>query len=63
MQRIGVKSKLSTAYHPQTDRQTERLSQVVKTYLQAYVNFEQDNWLELLPTAQIAYNTTPVEST
>lgn len=63
MQRMGVKSKLSTAFHPQTDGQTERLNQILETYLRAYVNFEQDNWLELLPTAQIAYNTTFVEST
>ena len=62
-QRMGVKSKLSTAFHPQTDGQTERLNQILETYLRAYVNFEQDNWLELLPTAQIAYNTTFVEST
>lgn len=63
MQRMGVKSKLSTAFHPQTDGQTERLNQILGTYLRSFVNFEQDNWLELLPTAQIAYNTTVVEST
>jgi hypothetical protein len=60
---LGVNSKLSTAHHPQTDGQTERLNQVLETYLRAYVNFEQDNWVELLPVAQIAYNSSRSETT
>ncbi|AEO55973.1 hypothetical protein MYCTH_2043746, partial [Thermothelomyces thermophilus ATCC 42464] len=63
MQRLGVNSKLSTAYHPQTDGQTERLNQVVEQYLRSYVNYQQDDWVMLLPTAQLAYNTTPTETT
>ena len=37
--------------------------QILETYLRAYVNFKQDNWAELLLTAQIAYNTIPVKLT
>ena len=63
MTRLGVKSKLSTAYHLQTDRQIERLNQIVEQYLRSYVNFQQDNQVMLLPTAQLIYNTTPIETT
>ncbi|KAL2145845.1 hypothetical protein VTI28DRAFT_6142 [Corynascus sepedonium] len=63
MRRLGVNSKLSTAYHPQTDRQTKRLNQVVEQYLRSYVNYQQDDWVLLLPTAQLAYNTMPIEAT
>ncbi|SLM39539.1 reverse transcriptase domain protein [Lasallia pustulata] len=57
MDLMGVQHKLSTAYHPQTDGQTERLNQTLEQYLQNYVNYQQDNWVELLPVAQLAYNT------
>lgn len=53
---VGIQHKPSTAYHPQTDGQTERLNQTVEQYLRCYVNYEQTNWVQLLPTAQIAYN-------
>ncbi|RYP15236.1 hypothetical protein DL767_010348 [Monosporascus sp. MG133] len=54
---IGAKLRFSTAYHPQTDGQTERLNQTLEQYLRSYVNYQQNNWVELLPLAQIAYNT------
>jgi len=47
---------MSTAFDPQTDRQTERLNQTIETYLRAFVNKEQDNWVSLLPMAKFAYN-------
>ena len=63
MQELGVRHKLSTAYHPQTDGQTERLNQTLEQYLRCYVNDRQDNWIALLPLAQIAYNQTPTTTT
>ena len=53
---LGTKRKLSTSHHPQTDGQTERINQVLETYLRHYVNNRQDNWVKLLPLAQLAYN-------
>jgi len=47
---------MSTAFHPQTDRQTERLNQTIEAYLRAFVSKEQDNWVSLLPIAEFAYN-------
>ena len=54
--RLGVKKKLSTSFHPETDGQTERTNQTLEQYLRFYTNKLQDNWVELLPTAQLAYN-------
>jgi len=48
MQHLGVKHKMSTSYHPQTDGQTERLNQTLEQYLRCYVNDRQDNWISLL---------------
>jgi len=53
---LGIKHKLSTAYHPQTDGQTERTNQTIEQYLRCYLNYEQDNWVTLLPMAQFAFN-------
>jgi hypothetical protein len=49
---------LSTVFHPQTDGQTERLNQMKQQYLRAFCNYEHDNWVELLPLAEFAYNNT-----
>jgi transposase InsO family protein len=54
--KLGIKCKLSSAYHPQTDGQTERTNQTLEQTLRCYLNYRQSNWVELLPTAQYAYN-------
>jgi len=54
--RLGIERRLSTAFHPQTERQTERTNSTLEQYLRAYVNYQQDNWKELLPMAEFAYN-------
>jgi len=53
---LGVKRRMSTAYHPQTDGQTERTNQVLEGYLGTFVNYDQDDWYQLLPLAEHAYN-------
>ena len=53
---LKMKSKLSTAFHPQTDGQTERQNQTLEQYLRAYVNFQQDDWVYWIPLAEFAYN-------
>lgn len=53
---LNMKLNFSTAYHPQTDGQTERTNQTLETYLRAYVNYQQDDWSDLLPMAEFAYN-------
>ena len=53
---LGVKRRLLTAFHPQTDDQTERQNSTMEVYLRAFINFEQNDWARLLPIAEIAYN-------
>jgi transposase InsO family protein len=63
MAEIGIQRKLSTAYHPQTDGQTERTNRTMKTYLKIYSNTKQNNWVSLLAMAQMAYNNKISEAT
>ena len=51
-----IERRLSTAFHPQTDGQTERTNAILEQYLRAYINYQQDNWNELLPLDEFAYN-------
>ncbi|KAJ3685218.1 hypothetical protein LUZ61_014382 [Rhynchospora tenuis] len=56
--KIGVKLNFSTAYHPQTDGQTERVNQCVENYLRCMVYNQQKNWHKWLPMAEWWYNST-----
>jgi hypothetical protein len=53
---MTIDHRLSTAFHPQTDGQTKRQNQTMEQYLRAFSNYKQDNWVELLPQAEFAYN-------
>jgi len=56
MEDLGIKQILSTAHHQQTDGQSERKIQELQAYLRGYLDYEQKNWIELLPIAQYALN-------
>jgi transposase InsO family protein len=60
---LAIRPNMSTAFHPQTDGQTERVNQVLEQYLRAFCNYQQDNWQELLPRAEFAYNNSVHAST
>jgi len=53
---LDIKANLSTAYHPKTDGQTEQVNQILEQYLQVYINYQQGNWVHLLPLAEFAYS-------
>jgi len=53
---LGIKLASSTAWHPQTDRQTERVNQELDQYLWLFVNEQQDDWYNLLPMAEFQHN-------
>ena len=63
MDLLGIKTKLSTAFHPETDGQTERVSQTIEKYLGHYCSWKQDNWDKLLSMAEFAYNSAKSETT
>ena len=54
---------MSTAFHPQTDGQTERTNQVIEAYLRSFVNKEQSDWVQLLLMAEYAYNNSVTTAT
>ena len=56
MKALGTIRQLLTAYHPQIDSQTERINQEVGMFLRHCVNYQQDNWVEQLATAEFQYN-------
>ena len=53
-----IRQSMSTANHPPTDGQSERLIQILEQYLRAYVSYQQNDWLTLLPLAEFSYNNT-----
>jgi len=53
---LEIMSKLSMAFHPQTDRQMERMIQELEQYLRMFINHRQEQWPEWLGTAEFAYN-------
>jgi len=53
---LGIKTKLSTAFHPQTDGQTERINQEVEQYLRFFIEHRQKDWPEWLAMAEFAIN-------
>ena len=55
--------KLSTAYHPQTDGQTEHVNQEIETYLCIFCTNQPRSWPDLLTTAEFQHNSTPHHST
>ncbi|KAF8761053.1 hypothetical protein RHS01_00627 [Rhizoctonia solani] len=55
-QRLGVNPAFSSAYHPESDRQTERVNQFIEFYLRSYVAADHSDWATWLPLAEYAYN-------
>ena len=53
---LGIRTKLSTIFHPQTDGQTEYMNQELEQYLWFFVDHRQKNWPEWLVLAEFAIN-------
>jgi Integrase zinc binding domain len=53
---LSIDQNISTAYHPQTNGQSERTNQWPKQYLQIYGNFQQNDWVTWLPMVQFVHN-------
>ena len=60
---LGITAKLSTAYHPETDRQSEIANQEMERHLRSFTNYNQDNWANLLSMAEFAANSAPPATT
>ena len=53
---LGIKTKLSTTFHPQTDGQTEQMNQELEQYLRFFIKHRQKDWPKWLAAAEFAIN-------
>ncbi|SPC65294.1 related to transposon-encoded proteins with TYA, reverse transcriptase, integrase domains in various combinations [Ustilago sp. UG-2017b] len=60
---LGIENHFSSAYHPQSDGQTEHVNQVLEQFLRGYSNHLQTDWSNLLPLAEFSYNNAEHAST
>ena len=54
--KVGTKLSFSTAFHPQTDGQTERVNGVLNQYLRNFVSADQRDWVDYVGLAEFSYN-------
>jgi len=60
---LDMRLHFTSGYHPEGDGQTERSNQTLEQYLWIYCNYQQDNWADLLPLVEFAYNNAPSATT
>ncbi|KAF8624263.1 hypothetical protein AX17_007178 [Amanita inopinata Kibby_2008] len=60
---LNMQLHFTSGYHPEGDGQTECVNQTLEQYLCIFCNYQQDNWSELLPLAEFAYNNAPSATT
>lgn len=60
---VGTTLAVSTSFHPQIDGQTERANRTVRDMLRSFANKRHDDWDELLPAVEFAYNYSVQRST
>lgn len=63
LSQLKINPTPSTAFHPQTDGQVERINALLEDYLRHYVSLEQTDWAHWLALAEFSYNNTPSAST
>jgi hypothetical protein len=60
---LQVKLAMSSSFHPETDGQTERANRTMEEMVRHYVSHRQDDWHQLLPALEFAYNTSKHRAT
>ena len=55
---LRIEARLSTAFHPETDGQTENANKDMERYLRSFINYLQDDWIDWLPMAEFSANNT-----
>ena len=61
--RFLINRRLSSAWHPESDGQTERVHRTIEQVLRTYLQSDESAWEDLLPAAELAYNCTTHNST
>ena len=60
---LKIDARLSSAYHPETDGQTERTNAAMEQFLRMYASYLQDDWINWLPMAEFTFNNTESATT
>ena len=60
---LEINHKLFMIYHSQTNEQTERMNQTLKQYFKCYINYRQNDWIQLLFIAQLICNSAIIKIT
>ncbi|QRW17988.1 Retrotransposable element Tf2 protein [Rhizoctonia solani] len=60
---LQINPSFSTAYHPQSDGQTEIKNQWLEAHLRPFINHRQSDWVDWLPPAEFAHNNARSEAT
>ena len=60
---LGIKQSPTSAFHPQSDGQSERANQDIERQLRGLVNHTQDNWVDWLPVVEFAMNNAATSAT
>jgi len=60
---LDMRLHFTSGYHLEANGQVEQTNQTLEQYLRVYCNYQQDNWSELLPLAEFAYNNAPSATT
>jgi len=58
---LKIHLKLSTTYHSQMNKQMKRMNQILKQYLRCYINYRQNDWVQLLLLTQLTFNSTTMK--
>ena len=61
-QSLGIKQKMSIAYHLQRDGQTERTNQTLEVYLRNFINYDRNDWYQLLLLGKHPYNNSAINA-
>jgi len=60
---LDIRLHFTSRYHPETDGQTKQMNQTLEQYLRIYCNYQQSDWVQLLPLAEFTYNNVPLSTT
>ena len=60
---LDMKLHFTLGYHPEADGQTERTNQTLEQFLRIYCNYQQSDWVRLLPLTEFTYNNSPSSTT
>ncbi len=61
MNQLEIHHKLLTAYHLQMNKQMKRMNQTLKQYFRCYINYRQNDWVQLLSIVQLTFNSTTMK--